>query len=217
MKAIAVIPSLCERTAKIATCLVENQVSNVFVLENFERAKSIATAWEISKDYDYLIWTPTDLLIKPGVVGRLLRELIKSKQDRIVSKCLSKFRGMTVGGVTIQRTHKNEELIQSLKANPNELRPESSTALKLLSNIKSNIVAGYHEYYLDYDEIYTRFQHHRKKHEKQVLRMLQEWEPKGETDWDYKAAIKGVKGLPLNMESKGLLSSTEIKQIIQML
>ena len=216
MKVIAVIPSLKERTADVAISLVRKQISDVIVLENLERAESIATAWDISKEYDYLVWTPTDLLIKRGVIDGLLQELIKSKTDRIVGRCMSKFRGMTVGGVTIQKTHKNEQLIKHLRANPNSLRPESGTALQLLTHVKSNIDAGFHEYFLDYDEIYARYQHHRKKHERQVLRMVQEWRIKAKTDKDFRAAMHGVLGLPQDMESKGVLSLAEVKQIIKM-
>lgn len=215
MKTVAIIPSLNERTSEIAIKLVKDQVFNVVVLEKLSRAESIRTAWEISKDYDYMIWTPTDLLIHPGVIRKLLNDLIDSGKDRIVSKCISKFRGMTVGGITIQKTHMNDQLIKTI--DKNSLRPESDTALKLLSNVKSDVVVGYHEYFLDYEEIYLRFQHHRKKHHKQVGKVINLWKQKALTDLDFEAAVTGYLNRPFVMGSKGNLTFKEIRQIIDML
>lgn len=208
MKIIAAIPSLKERTAELCVDLISKQVQEVRVIEGLGRWEAIYKCWEVGLDADILVLLPTDMLVYPGIIDKMISKL--GSFDRLSAKCHSKFRGMGSGGVSIYNSRCLPKLMKLSKEKyQDSLRPESNPVVKHLQYYVDSLPTGLHEYELDYKEIYDRYLFQKIKHTGQIKMLRDEFVRLAKFDKDYKAVLQAIDGVKFSMGNKPPLDKKE--------
>ena len=200
---VACVQSMGERSEGLCVELISRQVDKVHVVRGYSRWEAIYRSWELGIGSDIYVSLPCDMLVAPGAVERLADYL--DVYDRVSGRCISKFRGNTVGGISVYNPNILPELMRISKEKyKDSLRPESDPIVRHFHYKVTEVMTGYHEYELDYREIYDRYVFQLKKHPA-VRRMKDKWyklQVGKNKDLDFRAAYKAVSGKEFNMGEK---------------
>lgn len=209
MKIIAAIPSLRERTAELCKHLVAKQVNQVVMIEGLGRNDAIRECWKAGVGSDVLVTLASDVLIYPGTVQVLLKQL--KNKVRASAICRSKFRNVGRGGLHIYNGRYLQELIDftDKKEFQDYIRPEADT-LKHFNHVQLNgPLTGLHEYELDYKEIYDRYCFQTVKHARLIKNLIPNFKKMVDVDDDYKAVWQAINGQPFDMGTKTPINDFE--------
>ncbi len=200
---IVVIRSVGERTEAACRELLAQQVpkDNIVTVSNAPFSATLADSYRAGIDRE-LPWTlciDADVLVGPGVVGKLLEAAAKAEDAvcEMQGYMLDKLFGVRrAGGIHLYRTSLLSKALRLIPREGEDIRPEFYTLNKMAQAghpwVETPLVVGLHDFEQFHRDIFRKCYVHARKFAAQMHLLVEYWRRMAVQDDDYRVALWGL-------------------------
>lgn len=225
---LIIIRAAGERTERLCHKLAQLQgyPENVVMVKEVPFHKSLVKGFEIALEYNHR-WTfcvDADCLLGRDVVKKSIESFENMGKDifRSDGMMISKFQQAKLGGFHCYLTSTLKEAKKYFNDAADNLKPETYISRRMMQDghkfEKNEVLAGLHEYYLSYNDLYRRYRLRGTKASVDELKLVEKNAKRlRKEDDDFKVILKALKDSrkkPLHSHSKDAISDEEISEAI---